>query len=56
LIFMIFAIEGDRHPIRINRLAGMEEIRRPFGEPFDLKQIESDKRGSVHEMSILWRD
>jgi hypothetical protein len=56
LIFMIFAIEGDRHQIRINRFDGIEEIRRSFGEPFDLKQIESDKRGSVHEMSILWRD
>jgi hypothetical protein len=56
MIFMIFAIDGDRHQMRTYRFAGIEENRRPFGEPFGLKQIESDKRGSVHEMSILWRD
>jgi hypothetical protein len=34
---MIFSIEDDRRPTRIEQLGEIEEIKRSFGEPFGLK-------------------
>jgi len=42
---MIFLIEGARHHTRIDKFGDIEEIKRPFGEPFGLNQIKSDRRG-----------
>ncbi|CAB1058684.1 hypothetical protein D1BOALGB6SA_3440 [Olavius sp. associated proteobacterium Delta 1] len=42
---MIFPIEGDRRQASIVNFGDVEEIKRPFGKPFGLKPIGSDRRG-----------